>query len=165
MREFFGSLYGQIITVFGIIAIIALGNNIFTTDKALSQASDVGVFVTNARQMLGASPNGYINLTDANVADLIRGGVIPGTMVRNGALVDRWKGVINLSNQANGGQGVVTLNGITTTTDCAKLVTTLGNGYDGVTVGGTTFNKDNPSDGQTAAAACNGQTAVTIIFS
>ncbi|MFH5255207.1 type 4 pilus major pilin [Burkholderia semiarida] len=165
MREFFGSLYGQIITVFGLISIIALGSNIFSTDKGLSQATDVGVLVTNARQQLGASPNGYVGFTDANVADLIRAGVIPGTMVRNGALVDRWKGAINLSNQSNGGQGVITLNGINIAADCAKLVTTLGNGYDSVTVGGTTFNKDNPSDGQRAGAACNGQTTVTVVFS
>ncbi|WP_175700978.1 type 4 pilus major pilin [Burkholderia ambifaria] len=165
MREFFGSLYGQIITVFSLIAIITLGGNIFSTDKGVSQATDVGVLVTNARQQLGASPNGYAGFTDANVADLIRAGVIPATMVRNGALVDRWKGAINISNQSNGGQGVITLNGINIASDCAKLVTTLGNGYDSVIVGGTTFNKDNPSDGQRAGAACNGQTTVTVVFS
>ncbi|HGO6128854.1 MULTISPECIES: type 4 pilus major pilin [Burkholderia] len=165
MREFFGSLYGQMISVFAIIAVIALGANIFSTDKGLTQATDVGVLVANARQMLGASPNGYVNFTDGNVADLIRGGIIPGTMVRNGALFNRWKGTINLSNQTNGGQGVITLNGIGNTADCTKLVTTLGNGYDSVTVGGTTFNKDNPSDGQRAAVACNGQTVVTVVFS
>ncbi|NTZ86156.1 prepilin type IV pili [Burkholderia metallica] len=163
MREFFGSIYGQIITVLGLIAIVALGANALSTNRAMSQATDIGVLVANARQRLGATQNGYLNFTTANAAALIRDGIVPSTMVRGGAMTNQWGGSVDLTNQNNGALGVITLNGVSSK-DCSKLVTTLGN-YDAVTVGGTTFSQDNPADATNASTACNGQTSVSITFS
>jgi hypothetical protein len=164
MRDFFGSLYGQIVTVIGLVSILILGANMLTTNKAVSQASDIGMLVTNARR-LGAQGNGYLNFTSANAPALIKDGIVPGTMVRGGAITDQWGGTVELTNQNNGGQGVITLNGIPSQKDCSNFVAIIGSGYEAVTVGGTTFSQNNPVDSVTASNACNGQTSVSITFS
>ncbi|WP_186042881.1 type 4 pilus major pilin [Burkholderia gladioli] len=163
MGELLGTIWGRLIMLMGLTAVVTLGIVAFSGSKVADTVSDIALLQGNARQQLG-NLNGYLNFTTANAATLISQGIVPSGMVRGGALTDRWGGAITLGSLNNGAQGVIHLTGVSSIKDCNRLVTTLGD-YDSLIVGSTTFTPDNRPDGVTAAQACTGTVDVEIHFS
>ncbi|WP_186118612.1 type 4 pilus major pilin [Burkholderia gladioli] len=164
MGELLGTIWGRLIMLMGLAAVVTLGIVAFSGSKVTDTVSDIALLQGNARQQLGSTPNGYLNFTTANAATLISNGIVPSGMVRGGALTDKWGGAITLGSLNNGAQGVIHLTGVSSIKDCNRLVTTLGD-YDSLLVGSTTFTPDNRPDGVTAAQACTGTVDVEIHFS
>lgn len=165
MGDLLATWYGKLLVLLGMAAAAGVIYAASGGNKVSSQASDITLLQGGARQQLGETPNGYMNFTTANAANLIQAGIVPPGMVRGGTLTNKWGGTITLAPANNNGQGVITLSGITNSKDCSQLVTTLRD-YDTLTIGTTTFTRDTLPDGNTAAAACKGNnTTVKITFS
>lgn len=165
MGDLLATWYGKLLVLLGIAAAAGVIYAASGGNKVSSQVSDITMLQGSARQQLGDTPNGYMNFTTGNTANLITAGIVPPGMVRNGNLTSKWGSGITLAPTNNNAQGVITLQVINNPKDCSQLVTTLRD-YDTLVIGGTTFTRNALPDGNTAAAVCAGNNVtLQITFS
>ncbi len=165
------SLLGRIVaTVLGLLALAGIGSAIysaFSSDTTSGIVSDMSQTVVNARSAFSQGTSGYSSFTNANISQLITNDIFPSSMVKSGAVYDRWGNAVSISAQLGGTQGVLTFGGggSEDVNSCAKVAVSLvAANYVSLKVGSQTFSKANAPDPVTAANACATGLQFQLVF-
>lgn len=165
MERVIGALVAIALAIWAMSSVLGNSDQAKADQKGSTITTDMAFIMTKARGGMAQSNTGYTNFTNGNLASLINAGTFPASMVKNGAVYDKWGNPLTLGTSNNGTNGTIAFGGGTSETaeECVTAVTGM-NGYDTLTVNGTQFTSAAPPDLATAGAACTDTAPITILF-
>ncbi|HEY0843437.1 type 4 pilus major pilin [Methylotenera sp.] len=158
MGEIFGTLFGKIIALLGLVVVVGVLYLAFASDKTTKATSDITLLATNAQALYNAQAT-FTSLTNT-VA--VSGQLAPKTMISGAStLTNPWGGSVTINvNAGNAAQFDITDTTIPAEA-CSKMLTTLSN-LVALKVNGTAVTL--PIDAGAATVSCNSPLANTLIL-
>jgi len=156
MRDVIGSLWGILIGVLLLGAVITVGYKALQYIKTSNTISGIAQLTAGVESLYSAQGT-YATLTNT-VA--LNAGFVPADMNVGGVIQDRWGGVVTMAPDVAPSMFDITLAGVPAAA-CASMATTV----KGVAVTLPTGGKQNmPVDAGTAASDCAAGGSVTFVF-
>lgn len=155
MRELIGALFAALVTIIGIVALIALYNNVTSSNKS-SQA------ITDLTSMVGsiqATYNSHPSFTNLSATVVVNGNLAPATMISGTALINPWGGNVTVAAATNANFFTVTESGLPSD-GCVKMATSISNST-ALAINGTSVTL--PADPSVVAAACKETTNSLVL--
>ncbi len=158
MGEIFGTLFGKIIALLGLVVVVGVLYLAFASDKTTKATSDITLLSTNAQSLYNAQST-FTSLTNT-VA--VSGKLAPTNMITGAAtLTNPWGGVVTINvNAGNSSQFDITETLIPADA-CSKMLTTLSN-LVALKVNAAAVAL--PIDAGAATVACNSPLSNTLIL-
>jgi hypothetical protein len=148
MRDLIGGLFAALVTIIGIVALIALYNNVTSSNRS-SQA------LTDLTSMVGSIQATYIShpsFTSLSPTVVVNAKLAPTTMISSGALVNPWGGTVTVGAATNTSLFTVTEPSVPNDA-CVKMATSISN-LGALAINGTSVTL--PADPSVVAGACTG---------
>ena len=148
MRDLIGGLFAALVTIIGIVALIALYNNVTSSNKS-SQA------LTDLTSMVGSIQATYIShpsYTNLSATVVVNGNLAPATMISGAALINPWGGNVTVAPAANTSFFTVTEPSVPNDA-CVKMATAISN-LGALSINGTSVTL--PADPSVVAGTCTG---------
>lgn len=156
MRDVIGSLWGILIGVLLLGAVITVGYKALQNNKASNAISGISQLTAGVESLYNGQGT-YASLTNT-VA--LNAGLVPQDMNVGGVIQDPWAGAVTLAPDATPSMFDITLASVPAAA-CASMATTV----KGVAVTLPTGGKQNmPVDAGTAATDCAAGGSVTFVF-
>jgi len=158
MGEIFGTLFGKIIALLGLVVVVGVLYMAFASDKTTKATSDITLLSTNAQGLY----NSQATFTTLTNTVAVSGQLAPDTMISGAStLTNPWGGAVTINvNSGNAAQFDITET-LVPAGACSKILTTLSN-LVALRVNGTAVTL--PIDAGTATVRCNSPLANTLIL-
>lgn len=148
MRDLIGSLLSAIATLLGIAAVVALGYNLYSSNKSSNALADLTSMGGNIQALYSSHPS----YTGLSATVVINSSLAPSQMVSGTSLVNPWGGTVTVAaNSSNSALFDVTEPSVPADA-CAKMATGVGN-LAALSINSTSVTV--PVDPATAASNCS----------
>lgn len=151
MRDLIGGLFAALVTIIGIVALIALYNNVTSSNKSSQALTDLTSMVGSVQATYISRPS-YSGISSTVV---INGKLAPATMVSGTQLVNPWGGVVTVAVNSANTSFFDTTEPSVPSDACVKMATAISN-LGALTINGTSVTL--PADPSVVTTSCTGST-------